>query len=134
MDHPYDLGSEVKEKVAIIPLGFGSESVNGPDIDRTGYNSAVLHVSTGAATGSPSAQTCDVKIQEKEEGGSYTDVSGAAITQITADNGDEELNIDLSGLKKYVRAVATTVLTGGSSPKWPVAATLTIGGSDYQPV
>lgn len=136
--HPRNnnIGAYINAVEGILPKAASSETINGASIDRLGYDSCVLHVLTGAATGSPSAQTADFKIQDSADGTTFADVSSetSAIDQITADNTDGELDLDLSGLRRYIRVVCVVALTGGTSPTWPVAASVALGGSDTLPV
>jgi len=129
-----NIGQYIALTKAINPTNASAGTINGASVDRSGYLSAVLHVACGAASGTPTAQTVDAKIQESADGSSWSDVSGAAITQITADNSEQELNLNLSGRKQYIRAVVTVAFTGGTSPAIPVAATLALGGAVSKPV
>lgn len=89
-------------------------SANGTGVDLEefaepggGQFKAILDCGTVTGT----SPTLDVKIQESDSSGSgYTDISGAAFTQLgTA--GNEEIHFQTS--KRYVRAVATIA---GTSP------------------
>lgn len=131
MNPSTDIGAYVKRVVGTVPTNDdGSAAVSGSAVDRSGYDSCVLEGSTGAATGSPTAQTFDLKLQESSTGTSgWTDVTGAAITQVAADNGYGSVNVNLRGVKQYIRAVHTVALTGGSSPAWPVQSGIVLGGA-----
>jgi len=130
----HDIGSLVKSTRGINPVDSAATTINGPAIDRQGYHSCVLHAACGAASGSPTAQTVDAKLQESADGSSgWADISGASITQITADNSEGEKDADLAGAKQYIRSVVTVAFTGGTSPKIPVAATVVLGGKDRTP-
>jgi hypothetical protein len=52
---------------------------------------------------------------------------------LTADNTEAEKNVELTGARRYIRAVTTVTFTGGASPTIPVAATLTLAGRDLLP-
>ncbi len=94
----------------------------------------MLHHACGAASGSPTAQTVATKLQDSADGSTgWADVSGAAATDLTADDTEDEVDIDLSGAKRYVRVVATISFTGGTTPSIPVAATLVLAGKDELP-
>ena len=57
-----------------------------------------------------SSGTVDVKVQESDaSGGSYTDVTGAAFTQVTASNDDATYvgRINLNGTKRFLKVVMT---------------------------
>ncbi len=128
-------GDYVKLQKAIDPEDSAAATITGAAIDRTGFNSCVLHTAAGAATGAPSAQTVDSKIQDSAtSGGTFVDLTGAAITTITADDSDAEKDVDLSGAKAFIRVVTVVGFTGGTTPAIPVASTLALGGSEVEPV
>jgi hypothetical protein len=135
------VGQLIKVKSGnIAPAARTAGAVNGTGVDRLApvFNSAVLVVQSGAATGSPASLTLDAKIQHSDDNSSFSDYtppSGtAAITQITASSTVERKNVDLSGAKKYVRVVLTVGLTGGTSPTLPSSALLVLGGAQELPV
>ena len=99
-------------------------------IDRADYTSALLCVAMGAATGGPATNLLDAKVEEGDASNlsDAADVSGAAITQLTAVNTQAFLELDLSARKRYLRVKWKATLTGGASPKIGVAAVLTLGG------
>lgn len=131
-----DVGALLAPKVGTVPLADTGSTVNGTGVDRTTLGnplSCVLVAMSGAATGTPTTQTFDAKLQDSADDASYADITGAAITQQTADNGFQGLDVDLSGARRYVRAVSTVAFTGGTSPDWPVATAIVFGGSDTLP-
>lgn len=136
MAYPTDIGAQVKVVAGIPPTNDdGTAAINGAAIDRLGFQSAVLQVANGAAAGAPTSYTVDAKLQESADGSTgWTDISGAAITQITADNSDEYVDVNLAGAKRYIRVVATTAFVGGTSPTVPVAATVVLDGAAEKPV
>lgn len=127
-----NIGAYIQLLFCIIAQSASAGAINGPSIDRTGFFSCVLHGVAGAATGSPSAQSVIYKLQHSDDESTWEDFGDAA-DALTADNGQVELDVDLSGAKRYVRCVATVALTGGSSPTLPVAGTLALGGADRLP-
>lgn len=123
----HNLGENIKTGLALEPIADDGAQT-GVVIDRKGFYGAVFTTVVGLATGSPSAQTVDTKIQECDtSGGSYTDISGATMTQITADSLGGEINLDLNSIKRYIKVVTTVALTGGSTPKLPVGVTYVLG-------
>jgi hypothetical protein len=146
-----NIGAYIKASKGINPANTSAGTVNGAAIDRAGigggtlFHSCVLHGACGAATGSPSAQTVDNKLQDSADGSTgwaditgastgWADITGAALTQLTADNGEAEKDVDLSSAKRYIRVVNTVDFTGGTSPAIPVAAEVVLGGSEQLPV
>ena len=125
-----DVGSYIKPVVGVKPTDDTGTVINGAAIDRTGFESCVLHVATGVATGAPTAQTLDAKLQDSDtSGGTFVDIVGAAITQIAADDGVAEVDVDLSIAKAFIRVVQTMVLTAGTTPRWPVKSDVILGGA-----
>lgn len=109
----------VKSQVAVRPIAASAAQTSAA-IDTFGYNSAMFVIENAAATGSPSSYTVDAKVQEcATSGGSYADVSGATITQITADNKSAQIRVEGLGTSRlrYLKLVITPAMTGGSSPK-----------------
>ena len=129
-----DIGAFIKAQAGINPQDSAAATINGGAIDRQDFDSCVLHAAAGAATGAPTAQTVDAKLQDSPDGTSgWADIAGAAITQITADNAQAEVDIDLSGAKRYIRAIVAVGFTGGTTPTIPVAATVVLGGGRELP-
>ncbi|MEE9140513.1 MAG: hypothetical protein V3U18_07020 [Alphaproteobacteria bacterium] len=130
----HDIGAEVKSVKGINPADSAAATINGPAIDRSGFLSAVLHHASGAATGTPTAQTVDSKLQDSADGSTgWADITGAAAAQLTADDTDADVNVDFGTTKKFIRVVTTVGFTGGTSPTIPVAATVMLGGPDVLP-
>jgi len=130
-----DIGAYIKVLAGFSPQAAAGGAINGAAIDRMGFQSAVLHGRTGAATGTPTAQTYDLKLQDSADGSTgWTDIAGAAITQITAVDSEAEVNVNLAGAKKYIRAVGTVTLTGGTTPTLQVASAVVLGGASELPV
>ena len=76
-------------------------------IDTAGYHQAMIVFNAGTVG---SSGTVDVKVQECDtSGGSYTDVSGAAFTQVTASNDDATYvgRVNLNGTKRFLKVVLT---------------------------
>lgn len=131
-----DIGAYLKQEVGLKPTNSAASATNsGAAIDRLGYDSGVLHAMIGAAAGGPSARAATWKIQESDTttGADFVDVPGAALATMTADNAAGYIDLNLQGRKRYIRAVCTVALTGGSTPALPVAATITLGGGDSLP-
>jgi len=121
------LGNEIKVVRAIAPQVSSGGNITGATIDRSDFYSATLFVDVGTASGSPTSLTVDCKLQESDDGTTFADIQGATISQITAANKQAELDINLNGRKKYIRAVATVAFSGGTSPTVPVSAVVVQG-------
>ena len=97
---------------------------NGTGVDTQGYNDAMVVLEVGTVSGT--SPTLAVKMQESDDNSSFTDISGATFTTVTASNSSQvlrlaELNVSK---KRYVRAVATI---GGTSPSFDFACEVLLG-------
>ena len=134
---------ELLENVKVQPY------TSGDAIDREGYLSAVLGVSLGAATGTPTGITVKVKFTECDtESGSYTPVAdklivlgktvdGDGAVTIEADPAGSELHnidIDLVGCKQFIKATVAVECTGGTSPSCTATCAIALGDKNVQPV
>jgi hypothetical protein len=132
---PHNIGSIIKCQASIAPKNAAAGTTNGAAINRLDFGSCVLHLACGPASGGPSAQTVDAKLQESEDGSTnWTDITGAAVTQLTADNTESQVDVNLLLVKKHIRAVVVNAFTGGSSPAIPTACTIVFGGARTEPI
>lgn len=98
--------------------------------------SAVVVCSTGAASGSPSAQSHTFVVQESSDESTWTAVSGATLV-IESDNTEGTLNLDLTEREGYLRVLydsSASSFTGGSTPANDVHATIILSGYGETPV
>jgi len=97
----------VKAVVGIVADNHAAGTVNGPAIDRKGFEEALVVVNSGTnGTGG----TVDIKIQESDASGSgFADITDAAFAQITEANDNTVYvgRLNLVGRKRYLRVVAT---------------------------
>lgn len=134
---------ELLENVKVQPY------TSGDAIDREGYLSAVLGVSLGADTGTPTGITVKVTFTECDtESGSYTPVADKLIVPgkttddtgavtIEADPAGSELHnidIDLVGCKQFIKATVAVECTDGSSPSCTATCAIALGDKNVQPV
>lgn len=140
-----DIGGYLKSVIGTPVIASAAATVNGAAIDREGHQSCVLLCQGGAATGSPSGQTANFKIQhDAVSGGSYADytppqggqvgaAAAAAIAEQSADDFLVKLDVNLAGAKRYIRVVSVVTLAGGSSPLWPISSAILLGPKDELP-
>lgn len=134
---------ELLENVKVQPY------TSGDAIDREGYLSAVLGVSLGAATGTPTGITVKVTFTECDtEDGSYTPVADklvvpgkttddtGAVTIEAALAGSElhNIDIDLVGCKQFIKATVAVECTDGTSPSCTATCAIALGDKNVQPV
>jgi len=78
----------------------------GASVEVMGYTAIVnLNSGTNGATG-----TADVKIQESDDGTTWTDWTGVAFTQVTTANDNAIQEKAYTGTKRYIRTVAKVLL------------------------
>lgn len=135
---------DVHNVSSIVPQSVsGSSPVDGVSVDTQGYENAKLHVYAAEATGSPSAATLAVTLQESLDGS--TNWSNALDNTNTVIG--FTLNCESAGAvnaarieglnlnrKRYLRIVVTPAFTGGSSPAILAYGELIFGGAQELPV
>ena len=127
---------ELLENVKVQPY------TSGDAIDREGYLSAVLGVSLGAATGTPTGITVKVTFTECDtEGGSYTPVADKLVVpgKTTDDTGAVTIEADPAGSELHnidIDLVGCKQLecTGGTSPSCTATCAIALGDKNVQPV
>jgi len=120
--------------VASLVANQAAATVNGSGIDHVGYDDIELVVATGAVSGAPTSFSVDVKLQESDDNSTFTDITGAAITQIVAANTLNKVKVANAYLKKrYIRTVTVVAFVGGTSPAIPVAAMVLLGLPQAEP-
>lgn len=123
----------------VVPLYFSKQQAASAGLDsnkaynRTGFNSAILVVNVGEITGTPDSFSVAVKLQHRDVGGVFADLTDAAITSITAANSIAIKNVDLSGAKAEIQARIVVTMTGGSTPKATMSVDLVLGGAVIVP-
>lgn len=132
------IGAQIALGQSIAPISSAASTVNGTGVNRDGYLSASLDVETGAASGTPTTTSVVVAIQHSNDNGSTdpwtqaTDKDGNNLaTAAQGASAETKYDFDLSGLKKYVRAVATISFTGGTTPQVVHSSVFILGGA-YQ--
>jgi len=135
MDNVYD---NIAFNDSAVPQSFsGSSAVDGSSVDTQGFNSAVIKASGAAASGSPSAATLAVKLQESSDNSTWSDaldttgtVIGFTLT-VTSAAASNLARIEALGTtrKRYLRAVITPAFTGGTSPAALGLAEIVLGNA-----
>jgi hypothetical protein len=134
---------DIHQVSSIIPQSVsGSSAVDGVSVDTEGYDNAKLHVYSAEASGSPSAASLAVTLQESPDGtDTWTNaldntdtVIGFTLTGLQAAAGVSAARIEGLNLnrKRYLRIVVTPTFTGGSSPAVLVYGEIVFGGGAQQ--
>lgn len=128
-----DIGAMLQVEQGTPPLADTGSTVNGTGIDRSQFQSCVLGLSSGAATGTPCTQLGDARLQDSADNSTFADFTddqgNGAVAQISGDDEDAYTAINLRTAEKFIRVVRVIAFTGGSSPDWPVATPVILGGA-----
>lgn len=111
------------QTIALIPMSDITAGADGTGVDLQDFvGEAAFFVAAKNVAGTN--PTLDVKLQDSADNSSFADVTGLTFTQVTAANTKasvfHRLNVNVDGLRRYVRAV--TAIGGTSSPQFLVAA------------
>ena len=121
----------------------GSSAADGAKVDTQGSDNAAIYANGAEASGSPSAATLVVTLQESADGStSWTnalDNTGTVIGfTLNCEAAAAENVARIEGLnlnrKRYLRAVITPAFTGGSSPAILGFAQIILGNNSPLPV
>lgn len=158
MQTPRNIGGHIVEKAMLIPSSVTATSIAAgvsgqtPVIDLQGFaegpgmpKSVTIHLNSGATSSSPSVATVRAKLQDSDDGITFADYVPppiAGVVQTAAQTAaldvhtaaaDGFVDVDLSGIRRYVSLLITQAFTGGSSPAIIAAATGTFGGFSITP-
>ena len=97
--------------VDILPNDVLASTANGSGVDLQGYEGSAAFVLSSEAMGA--SVTLAVKLQESANDSDWSDVSSGAFTTTAANTAAfEQIALNVSDLKRYVRAVS--VVAGGT--------------------
>lgn len=141
---PTDVGSELKTPDSGVKIAKAQSAgaINGPWIDKTGFESMKAIGALGAAAGTPTTQSLKLKIQDATDnsgsGAADYKPDGSNVAQSTtgaaADNGVTTLSVNLKNSRQWFRIVGTLAFTGGTSPTNDVVLVPVLGGARDTPV
>lgn len=132
------------QSVKVTP--YTSEDV----INREGFLSGILAVKVGTPTGGPTGMAVKLTVTESDQdstgfaavndklvcvGNAPLDAAGAISVSTDAEGGElVNFDLDLVGLKQYVKVKVEVTCTGGSSPSCTATAALALGDASEVPV
>jgi len=112
----HQLSRTVKSVLVCPPQSVTADVAAVTYADRAGFNRARFLLSIGALT---NTKTANAKLQECDtSGGTYADISGAAITQVTGGASDTnklyaiEVDLTKGARKRYLKPVITIGAAG----------------------
>lgn len=141
-----NIGAYIKSVLAFnhdaIIAGAGDDGVlqNGRAVNRLNYLSCVLTVVVSAVLASSETVSITAQLQDSADGSTgwanYGDP--LAITEVAADgadeNGEVELDVNLSGAKQYIRANITITMSAGATDTSETMAMFTFAGEHERPI
>lgn len=96
--------------VALIPSNTITTTTTGSAVDLVDYDgeaAVILNCSAGGA-----GATCNVKLTHSDtSGGTYTDVTDAAFTQVGNTASLQKISVNTNEIKQFVKAVCTVAGT-----------------------
>ena len=103
------LSDKIKIVNAVVPSAGGAGAMTAVAVDGTGFDRVMFVLSTGAATAGGSGT---FKITSSATtGGDYTDVAGAALTNLADTDGSKQFVVDMpvAAAKPFFKVAGTTV-------------------------
>lgn len=120
-----DLANQWTSFNSLVPA-TRTATANGTGVDMNDHGPEVeCLVSAGTVSGT--SPTLDVKLQESDDNSTFTDITGATMTQITAST-QIESKVFSNRSKRYVRAVGTIA---GTNPSFACAVFLKARKKSY---
>jgi hypothetical protein len=125
----FSLHQFLKAVTGLVADNHAAGTVNGPAIDRRGFEEALVVVNSGAnGTGG----TVNLKVQESDASDTgFADIAGAAFPEITEANDNTVYvgRFNLVGRKRYLRLVAVV-----GTAACDLGATVILGAAKQLPV
>lgn len=136
-----DINSGLKLAGGKVVTGQVAGNVDGPWLDRSGFDSASLLGMLGAATGGPATQSLKLQLFDAD------DIGGTGAAQVkpdgvnnavsvagaSADNGMTQLGVRFSNCRQFVKVRGVLAFTGGAGPTQQVALGMMLGGARNMP-
>ena len=116
---PRDLNSGLTI-TQMVNIAAKTATFNATGVDVSGYKGTLL-VALLVGTVSGTTPTLDVKLQASADNSSWSDITGATFTQVTASDSYTKIGIDVTQGLKYLRAVSTIA---GTTPSFTMGITV----------
>ena len=114
-----NLGSHL-QPIDLIPMASITATGNGTGVDVSQFVGSIA-VSLAAKNTAGTSPTLDVKLQESDDDSTYTDITGATFTQVTATDSFQKIGVDVRQTRGYLRYVGTI---GGTTPSFTMGVSL----------
>jgi hypothetical protein len=138
---PTDINSELLGTGGIVAPAQAPGNIDGPWIDRTGFESASALGILGTATGAPVTQSLTLQVFDADDGAGTNALplkpdgshAAASVTGATASGAMTQLGVKFQNCRKWVKVRGVYANTGGATPKNDVAVALVLGGARETP-
>ena len=116
---------------SINPQSSAAATVEGDSVSRQGAHQVMAIVGCGAATGSPTAQSCVFQVQEYD-GSTWSDVGDSV--DLTTDDDEAVITVPSAyNAESTLRIECTVSFTGGSTPAQLIYGTLVLAELPSEP-
>jgi hypothetical protein len=134
---------DVRNTTSVAPQSLtGSSAVNGASVDTLGYDNAKVHVYAAQASGTPTAASVAVTLQESLDGstnwanaldntGTVIGFTLSALQTAAAFSAARIEGLNLNR-KRFLRVVVTPAFTAGTSPAILAYGEIVFGGGAQQ--
>lgn len=146
--NPRNMSALVKPVIAelagvLLAGGAGDAAeIDGDDVNRTGFNSALLLVTCKGVITASKTLTVAVQLQHADDSagaaGTYADLGAtyAVTSEVIDDSTTEgmiEVSLDLSEVKEWIRVQITPTFSNTATDTGEVAAVWVLGGAEVLP-
>lgn len=110
--------ADLLQPLSVYPVATVTADGLGSAIDLAEYEGEIaIFVAVSAGSGN---MTCDINVHNSDtSGGSYTAVTGSAITQVTTTASIQKISLDSNELKRFIKL---NIDVGGTSPSFLISA------------
>jgi hypothetical protein len=103
-----------------VDIAAKTSTVTATGMDISGYKGGLI-LTQNVGTVSGTTPTLDGKWQSSPDNSTWTDISGATYTQVTASNSTQAIGFEVTAAAKYIRYVGTIA---GTTPSFTMGVTV----------
>lgn len=116
---PSDINTPLTQ-TSVSAIAARTATVTATGVDISGYKGGVI-VQQLVGVVSGTTPTLDGKLQSSPDNSTWTDISGATFTQVTATDSFQKIGVQVQAAAKYLRYVGTIA---GTSPSFTMGVVL----------
>lgn len=116
---PSDLNGPLTQ-TSVSAIAARTATVTSTGIDISGYNGGII-VQQLVGVVSGTTPTLDGKLQSSPDNSTWSDISGATFTQVTATDNFQKIGIQVPAAARYLRYVGTIA---GTTPSFTMGVVL----------